>query len=114
MDERDKYNGDEFILLKIKREFTTNEAVQSLLKIVSALEIEIGMLKSERDEAISKAEKVRVEGTKTKKEWLKDDVVFQMDKQMKATEKKAAESQKSLNEWRNKYFSLMARINEDV
>jgi len=46
---------DRFILLKIKREFTENEAVLSLLKIVKELQLEIEMLKSENNEALDRA-----------------------------------------------------------
>lgn len=94
---------DEAILLKLKREFTTNEAVQSLLKIVSALEVEIGVLKSERDEAIDRAKEGR-----TKKEWLKEELVSDLNNQMKRQQKRLTEANKAMEEWRNKYFSLMA------
>lgn len=101
---------DEAILLKIKRDFTTNEAVQSLLKIIQELEIEIGVLKSERDEAIDRAAKIEVEG-KPKKAWLKDEVVALLQEQMKNQQAKNTATNKAMNDWRNKYFSLAAKIN---
>jgi hypothetical protein len=41
---------DRFILLKIKRQFSKEEAVTCLLKMVSTLEQEVGILKSEKEE----------------------------------------------------------------
>ena len=37
-------NFEDTILLKIKRDFTESEAVKQLLKMLSELEIEVGML----------------------------------------------------------------------
>ena len=99
---------DEAILLKIRRDFTVNEAVQSLLKIISSLEFEIGMLKSDLAEARFKIHKLETNEKKTKKEWLKDDLIGLMDEQLKQKTKKVTELSKSVNDWRNKYFSLMA------
>ncbi|HUZ62048.1 MAG TPA: hypothetical protein VMU83_24955 [Hanamia sp.] len=43
---------DRFLLLKIKREFTENEAVLSKLKTVKEFELEIATLKSKYEEAL--------------------------------------------------------------
>lgn len=100
---------DETILLKIKREFTTNEAVQQLLKLLSERETEIGVLKSELSEAIDKAEKLRTESKMTKKEWLKDEVIAQIEHLRKTEQKKLVLYKKSLEDWRYKYFNLLAK-----
>lgn len=100
---------DDRILLKVHREFTTNEAVQSLLKIISNLEFQIGELKSERDELNDKFEKARNERFATKKEWLKDEIVAELHTQIKNHQKRNTETNKSLNDWRNRYFSLAAQ-----
>lgn len=99
---------DEAILLKIKRDFTTNEAVQSLLKIISSLELEIGVLKSEIEEAKYHAEKIKSEGM-TKKLWLKDEVIKDINHQFEIVRKKYTASKKSMEEWRQKYFNLLAQ-----
>lgn len=100
---------DEAVLLKIKRDFTNSEAVQSLLKIVSALEIEVGMLKSELAEAKSIANKIRKERTQTKKQWLQDEVMVEIAKELTKHKDRSTELNKQANEWRNKYFSLLAK-----
>lgn len=100
---------DEAILLKLKRDFTTNEAVQSLLKIVSALEIEVGMLKSELAESKDYIVKLKTQEKGSKKEWLKDDVIKQMNKDLEVSQKKHTEYKKSFEQWRQKYFTLLAQ-----
>lgn len=100
---------DEFILLKIKREFTTNEAVQSLLKIISALEMEIGVLKSEVSEARDKAERIRQERTLTKRQWMEEEIFLHLSQELKIQTRKNTEHSKSAADWRNKYFSLLAK-----
>lgn len=100
--------SEESILLKLKREFETNEAVKLLLKMVSGLETEIGILKSERDELEDKLRQYIGGGGKGKKEWLKDELIADMQQQIKNKDKNCKEYKKSMNDWRNKYFSLFA------
>lgn len=104
---------DDTILLKIKRDFTENEAVQQLLKMVSELEIEIGMLKSERDEWKDKADKIRSERTQTRKQWLQDEIFISVQAEITHLKIKQREYKKKMEEWRNKYFSLLASTNHD-
>lgn len=99
---------NEAILLKIKRDFTTNEAVKSLLKIISGLEMEIGVLKQERDEAEYKAQMAVQDGLKPKKAWLKDELIKDMQAQMSRQMIKNRDARKDMENWRNKYFSLLA------
>lgn len=101
---------DDTILLKIKREFTENEAVQQLLKMVSELEHEIGVLKSERDEAADTAKKLRTIPTMTKKQWLQEEVFVSVNCELETLKRKNTERKKSAEEWRNKYFSLLAQF----
>lgn len=100
---------EETVLLKIKREFTENEAVQQLLKMVSELEIEVGVLKSERDEAADKAEKLRRLPTMTKKQWLQEEVFISVNCELETLKRKNTEYKKSFEEWRNKYFTLLSK-----
>lgn len=104
---------DEWILLKIKREFTTNEAVQSLLKMVATLEFQIGVLKSDLCESNDKLNKIVKEGTKTKKQWMQEEVFKNNTKQIETISKKAKDYQASMVEWRQRYFSLLAQQNKD-
>ena len=102
------------VLLKIKRDFTESEAVQQLIKMVSELEIEIGILKSERHELTDELNKlknsVEQDGLKTRKAWLKDELFDMLDSQMKAKDARNKIDKQSMEEWRNKYFSLLAKV----
>ena len=123
---------DRFVLLKIKREFTENEAVLSLLKIIKELEMEIGILKSEKEEALdqikilkAKAEslkilteadnQMRIEQNeyenivKTKKQGLKDELIVAQKKQIKAMETKLSYLKKDNEYWQSKYCTLAAQ-----
>jgi len=50
--------SDRYVLLKIKREWSHDEAVKALQKIISDLQLEIGMLKSDLAEKIDTNEQV--------------------------------------------------------
>lgn len=105
---------EDSILLKIKREFTDNEAVQQLLKMVSDMEIEIGMLKSEREEWKDTADKLRNERTMTKKQWLQEEVFLSLSHELEQCKGKKTELKKQMEQWRNKYFSLLATTSTET
>jgi len=131
---------ERYVLLKLKREWSKDEAMKASLKIIADLQLELGMVKSERDEALAKlakkdlvSEEVKElqkqltealvlkaaaerrahitvqEGSKTRKAWMKDELVAELEKQMKADRKARTEIAQSRNEWRNKYFNLLAK-----
>lgn len=111
---------DRFVLLKIKREFTENEAVSSLLKIVKELELEIGMLKSEKEEALDQVKTLKAKAeiskkveqneygniVKQKKYWLKDELIAAQDSQIKEMEAKLRNIKKDNEYWQSKYCIL--------
>ena len=113
---------DRFVLLKIKREFTENEAVSCLLKIVKELELEIGMLKSEKEEALDQVKTLKAKAeiskkveqneygniVKQKKYWLKDELIAAQDSQIKEMEAKLRNIKKDNEYWQSKYC-LLAR-----
>ncbi len=107
---------DEAILLKIKRQFTNDESVGALLKIISQLRIEIGVLKSEVSELKEKNHKitssVKQEGMKTKKEWLKEDIFQELQKNIIKKGQNEARLQKQVNEWRDRHLSHLASLNK--
>jgi hypothetical protein len=105
--------SDKEVLLKIKREFLEAEAIQILLKKISELEYEIGVLKSERDEALEKGTKIQIGEAQTKKAWLKDELIARMDEEIKQNQKNNTEMRRQLEEWKEKYFSLMHGIHND-
>jgi hypothetical protein len=123
---------DRFVLLKIKREFTENEAVLSLLKIIKELELEIGMLKSENAEALNqvamwkaKAESLKIlaeaeslmrieqnendSKVKINRQILKDELIIAQKKQIRAMETKLNCVKKDNEYWQNKYCMLAAQ-----
>lgn len=104
---------DEWVLLKIRRQFKQDEATNALLKIIDEVRFENGVLKSDLSEAKYEIHKLKnslvTEGRKTKKEWLKEDLIIEMTNQIKQQQSKNAVCNKSLNEWRNKYYSLVAK-----
>jgi hypothetical protein len=114
---------DKFVLLKIKREFTENEAVLSLLKIVKDLQLEIGMLKSENEEVLDEVKILKAKAerperleqningsiSKPKKEWLKDELIAAQDKQIKEMQAKISDVKKNYKYWQNKYCLLASQ-----
>ena len=117
---------DRYVLLKIKREFTENEAVLTLLKTVKELQFEIGILKSENEEALHQIKLLKdklanrkgsdqnINGSisKPKKEWLRDELIADQDKQIKGLQAKISEVRKSYEYWQNKYCVLAAQSME--
>lgn len=101
--------SEQAILLKIKREFTQDEAVKELLKRLSQAETEIGYLKSELAEAEFRLREKEEGQVKTKKTWLKDELIKDMNDQMKILEEKANKASKDQKYWQDRYFSLLAQ-----
>lgn len=97
------------ILLKIKRDFTTDEAIQCLFKRISELEIEMGILKSEVAEAQDVAERIKTERMLTKKLWTKDEMFAHLHQENEQSKSNSKHYKKSMEEWRNKYFSLVVK-----
>lgn len=109
---------DESILLKIRRQFTSDEAVQAVLQILSKKDIEIGILKSEVSELQHEiivlkqpAPIVKVEGeTKPKKEWMKDDLIKLMQDQYTDLTLKQRDTKKALKIWQNRACNANAKL----
>lgn len=102
---------EDTILLKIKRDFTESEAVNQLLKMISELEIEVGMLKSEKAELQHKVNKLTNQGLKGRKLWLQEEVLSDLNSQLQKSKDSQKILQKQANEWRGRYFNLMAKQN---
>jgi hypothetical protein len=109
--------SDEGILFRIKREWTQDESVKMLLIMVSELKKEIGMLKSDlaecKHEKHTYMSKVSLEGTKTKKEWLKDELIASYDALRTKQEENNKRLQKSLRSYQEMYFALIAKNNKE-
>lgn len=98
---------DEAILLKIKRDFTHVEAVNLLVKELSAARFKIGELESEVGELKHEINKPK-EG-KTAKQWKQDDFFKELKEQLQRTMLKKRDMKKDCIMWQNKYLSLVSR-----
>jgi FtsZ-binding cell division protein ZapB len=102
---------DEAILLKIKRQFSKDESILVLLKEIGDQRIQIGILKSELSEAKYEVERAKnvvvVEGLKTKKQWLKEDLIKSMNEEMDHIRRNNSQSKKDAETWQSKYFTLL-------
>lgn len=101
--------SDEAILLKLKRNFSQDEAVQLSLKLIAELQMEIGILKSEKEELKFKLSKFKTQDVKPKKLWLQEEIVEQINQKMLKYRVELREAEKKAEEWRNKYFSLISK-----
>lgn len=98
---------DEAILLKIKRDFTHDEAVNLLVKELSAARFLLGELRSEVAELKYQLSKPK-EG-KTAKQWKQDDFFKELKEQLNRTMLKKRDMKKDCIMWQNKYLSLVSR-----
>lgn len=97
----------EAILLKIKRDFTHDEAVTILQKELADAKFKIGELESEISEL--KYEKKPKEG-KTAKQWKQDDFFKELKEQLNKTMLAKRDVNKERIVWQNKYFSLVSKV----
>lgn len=104
---------DEKTLLKIYREFENDEAINVLKKEISQLNFKAGEMISEIAELKHSLQVARnpteQEGRKRKKLWTKDELISTYEERLKAQRTKITRLEKELNEWRNKYFSEIAK-----
>lgn len=104
---------DDAILLKIRRQFKTDEAVQAVLQILSKRDIEIGMLKSELAEAQDEITKLKNPPvTKTKKQWEQDDMFKLLADENKKIKEKNSQLNKDLTRWRNEAIQLKIKLDK--
>lgn len=102
---------DNPILLKINRQFTKDESLDALNKIISELRIEIGILKSENSELKDTIDSMFADGEPVQPNWLKNDVIKNLENKLKKERKLKKDLQKSTNEWRDKFYSLLSLQN---
>lgn len=101
----------EAVLLKIKRIYGKDESISFLIKTISDLRIEIGILKSEISELKHLNSSIKnslvAEGSKRQKQWLKEDIIAQMQKGIATCDKRNKLLQKQKNDIQDKYYSLL-------
>ena len=110
------------ILLSLKRKYKGDEEMDFVLRKLIDAQFKNGELLSEISELKYelKQKKVMVKevikyvafegGSKTKKQWLKDDLIAEYDRVAKIKHSKLNDAEKSLIEYRNKYYSLLQKI----
>lgn len=106
---------DRLITLKFikKQKIGKDEAVEGLLKTISELQIEIGVVKGELGEALDRLEKMKTEDVRPRKLWLKDEVIEELSKRIKTIEKRIKEANKSAEDWRDKYFQIINKPKDE-
>jgi hypothetical protein len=110
------------ILLKIRRRYKRNENIKLLLQMITSLRMELGIVKSERDELLDKlkkakpklkekviVEKVVVEDGKTRKAWTKEELFADMKNELDLLRKRKQELSVDSQKWRNRYFALAVK-----
>lgn len=84
---------EEKVLLQIKRQYGKDESIAFLLDTVSCLKKEVGILKSERDEALYKVDQFSDKSNNISFWKAKEDIVSLLVK--------------NRDEWKEKYISLI-------
>lgn len=113
--------SEEAVLLKIRRDFTQDEAVKFVLgenaklkKQNSEILIELGIVKSERDELQYKLDHPdATPETKTKKQWSQEDMFKELNHQLELANERAKKYKKDFETFQNKYFSLLAKTSKE-
>ena len=96
------------VLLRIHRQYSKDEAMKALFSEISFLKFRIGELASENEEL-----KAIIAGNverKTAKHWKKDEYVAELRRNLKDMHKIRLEFKKNYVEYRDKYYSLLAKL----
>ena len=98
-----KPDWSEQMILRMSRKYTENECIQGLLKMVSGLQKEIGVLKSDLSEAEDKIKKLehRIHQTPNK-DLAKDEAYTKIDRALKIVSKELGKVRKERDKWRDK------------
>lgn len=106
--------NDTEILLKIKREYSKDEAVAIVLSELKECKFKNGELLSEIDELKSEIDKLRMIPTsngRTKRQWLQDEIVVEVNKENKQFRKINSDLRRELQTYKDKYFILLSKQN---
>jgi predicted RNase H-like nuclease (RuvC/YqgF family) len=105
---------EDTILLKIRRDFTQDEAVKYLQGVISELKIEIGILKSELAEKSHELHVLKnpviIEQGKTKKLWMQDELIKQYHEQLSRAKTRNKLLEKKVTELQNLYLPLKFKL----
>ncbi len=114
----EKYEGN--ILLQLKRRLTIDEETKILLKIISDLQVEVGMLTSEKDELQDRikqksiVQEIVIENGKSRKSWSKEAVLVDMKRELDVVRKNAGTYKKDLIIWRDRYLSVYSKTGQTL
>lgn len=105
---------DEQILLRIKRMWSKEEAVNALMVQLKEADIKNGILLSEIAELKDEVEKLRqipTSNRKTKRQWLQDEIVKEVTGNNKKLVNTNSDLVRQLVILKDKYVSLLAQSN---
>ena len=96
------------VLLRIKRDYSKDEAVAVINKKLKEAEFRNGVLLSEIAELKDEIEYLKnptQEIKKTRKQWLKDDVIKKMNEEKLELQEKLRQKNREVELWMGKYYS---------
>lgn len=109
-----KRTFDENVLLRIRRQYSKDEAVGVLIKELSDAKFKNGELLSEIAELKDQIEVLKYgslnQVRKKKKEWLKDDVVKQLHEEKIELQEKLRQKSRQVELWMGKYYSTKPQV----
>jgi peptidoglycan hydrolase CwlO-like protein len=109
-----KRTFDENVLLRIRRQYSKDEAVGVLIKELSDAKFKNGELLSEIAELKDQIEVLKHGGLnkikKKKKEWLKDDVIKSMHEEKLELQEKLRQKNREVELWMGKYYSTKPQV----
>lgn len=103
-----KKTFEDNVLLRIKRNYSQQEAVAVVIKKLKEAEFKNGVLLSEIAELKHEIEYLKnptKEVKKKKKEWLKDDVIKSMHEEKLELQEKLRQKNREVEFWMGKYYS---------
>lgn len=110
-------NHDDTVLLRLKRQYGKDEAFAELSKRLADAEFKLGELRSENEELKFKLNRYKdkplPKEPQPAKGWKQDDAVKLIIKQYQVKLSKLENHKKSMEEWRAKYFNLLAKTSNN-
>ena len=105
------------VLLRIRRQYSKDEAIAVLNKRLSTAEFKNGELLSEIAELkneiqLLKNPPLQVGEKKKRKQWLKDDVIAKMNEEKKELHDKLLQKTREAELWMSKYFLSTNKIKQ--
>lgn len=116
-------NFEDRVLLRLRRQYSQDEAVALISAKLSEKEIEVGMLKSEIEELkfllekskslldqTAKIEELKKQIKSHKAGLRKDERVIELKNQLRASSKSRKNMEKTLHIWQSKFFEIERKL----